>query len=81
MEGLLKQVEEKDAAKATEMRGALKALLEKYGYEQSQYWGRMIYGAINWPDHQKTVPNSQFDQDRKEIISMIMKCREILGQQ
>lgn len=59
-----------DAAQAT-----LTQLLEKYGYTGSQHWGRMIYGALNWPGHQNTVAPSQFDQDRRTVADLILKLQ------
>jgi hypothetical protein len=54
-------------------REALQTLLEKYGYQGSANWGRMIYGALNWPDHQTTVAPEQFDEDRRVIADWISK--------
>lgn len=78
LDDLLEKLAAKDAAKAAETRAALETLLEKYGYDNSRHWGRMHYGALNWPEHQQTVPNRQFDLDRKDIAAMILRCRELL---
>lgn len=63
-----------DPAGAEEMRKRLGVLLDKYGWTGSANWGRMIYGALNWPQHQKNVPNAQFDADRREVVKMIQEC-------
>jgi len=57
----------------------LAALLEKYSPAKSQYWGRMIYGALNWPEHQDCVPERQFDQDRSRIAQMILELQDDSG--
>jgi hypothetical protein len=57
-------------------RAALQELLEKYGYKGSEHWGKMIYGALNWPDHQVTVEPEQFDQDRRTVAEWILKLQQ-----
>ena len=51
----------------------LDEVLKKYGYGDSDDWGRMIYGALNWPEHQRTVAPEQFDADRRVVADMIAK--------
>jgi hypothetical protein len=60
-----------DAAKAAQTE-----LLKKYGYGGSDHWGRMIYGALNWPDHQNTVEPEQFDRDRRTVAEWILKLQK-----
>jgi len=60
-------------------RKELAALLEKYSPEASQNWGRVIYGALNWPEHQYSVPEAQFDEDRYRIATMIMELQDGSG--
>lgn len=60
-----------DAARTTQLE-----LLEKYGYTGSQHWGKMIYGALNWPDHQNTVDAEQFDRDRRTVAEWILKLQK-----
>ena len=78
LENLLKQVAPLNPARAAEMRKTCEDLLTKYGYTGSQNWGRMIYGALDWPEHQATVPNRQFDADRQQVIRMILECQQLL---
>lgn len=60
-----------NAAKAD--RENLDEVLKKYGYGESDNWGRMIYGALNWPEHQTTVAPQQFDADRRVVADLIAK--------
>ena len=57
-------------------RAKMNEVLKKYGYGESDYWGRMIYGALNWPEHQQTVAPQQFDADRRVIADMIARWQK-----
>lgn len=60
--------------RAREIREQLAPILARYGYEGSRGWGRVIYGAMRWPEHQKTVSNAQFDSDRRTVADLILQC-------
>ena len=79
LDNALRRLTDQDPVRAGEIRKRLDALLDKYGFTGSQYWGRMIYGTLNWPEHQATVPNRQFDTDRGEVVKLIQECRKAAG--
>ena len=60
--------------RARAIREQLAPILARYGYEGSRGWGRVIYGAMRWPEHQKTVPNAQFDSDRRTVADLVLQC-------
>ena len=65
---------------AARLREQRDELLQKYGYEQSAHWGRIIYGALNWPVHQDAVANATFDADRERVAQMIRKAQRLQEQ-